>query len=66
MLVAVQALKANQGARFIQITSNDGWDMHQNIYSADNLPAKGKLLDTAVSAMLGDLKSAACWIRRWS
>jgi uncharacterized protein (DUF1501 family) len=57
MLVAVQALKANQGARFIQITSNDGWDMHQNIYSAGNLPAKGKLLDTALSSMLGDLKS---------
>jgi hypothetical protein len=57
MLVAVQALKANQGSRFIQITSNDGWDMHQNIYSAANLPAKGKLLDTALSSMLGDLKS---------
>ena len=62
MLVAVQVLKANQGTRFIQITSNDGWDMHQNIYSAGNLPAKGKLLDNAVSAMLGDLKSTACWI----
>jgi hypothetical protein len=58
MLVAVQALKANQGTRFIQITSNDGWDMHQNIYAATALPAKGKLLDTAVSAMLGDLQSA--------
>jgi hypothetical protein len=58
MMVAVQALKANQGTRFIQITSNDGWDMHVNIYSAGNLPAKGKLLDTALSAMLGDLKSA--------
>ena len=58
MLVAVQALKANQGTRFIQITSNDGWDMHVNIYSAANLPAKGKLLDTALSAMLGDLSSA--------
>jgi hypothetical protein len=57
MLVAVQALKANQGTRFIQITSNDGWDMHVNIYSAGNLPAKGKLLDTALSSMLGDLKS---------
>ncbi len=31
-LVASQVLKANQGTRFIQITSNDGWDMHQNIY----------------------------------
>jgi hypothetical protein len=57
-LVAYQVLKANQGARFIQITSNDGWDMHQNIYSPTNLPAKGALLDNAVSALLGDLKSS--------
>ena len=54
-LVASQVLKANQGTRYIQITSNDGWDMHQNIYSAGNLPAKGKILDDAVSALLGDL-----------
>jgi hypothetical protein len=54
-LVAVQVLKANQGTRFIQITSNDGWDMHQNIYAANNLPAKGALLDNAVSALIGDL-----------
>ena len=40
MLVASQVLKANLGTRFIQITSNDGWDMHSNIYSAGNLPAK--------------------------
>jgi len=57
MLVASQVLKANQGTRFIQITSNDGWDMHQNIYSATNLPAKGKLLDTAVSNLITDLKA---------
>ena len=49
-LVASQVLKANQGTRFIQITSNDGWDMHQNIYAANELPAKGKILDNAVSA----------------
>jgi uncharacterized protein (DUF1501 family) len=55
--VASQVLKANQGTRFIQITSNDGWDMHQNIYSATNLPAKGKLLDAGVSALIGDLKA---------
>jgi len=54
-LVATQILKANQGTRFIQITSNDGWDMHQNIYSAGVLPAKGKILDDAVSALLSDL-----------
>jgi len=54
-LVASQVLKANQGTRFIQITSNDGWDMHQNIYAAGGLPAKGKILDDAVSALIGDL-----------
>jgi len=58
-LVASQVLKANQGTRFIQITSNDGWDMHVNIYAANSLPAKGKLLDTAVSALISDLKANA-------
>jgi hypothetical protein len=57
MLVASQVLKANQGTRFIQITSNDGWDMHQNIYAANNLPAKGKILDDSLSALLGDLNA---------
>jgi len=56
-LVAVQVLKARQGTRFIQITSSDGWDMHQNIYAANQLPAKAKILDNAISAMLGDLKA---------
>jgi uncharacterized protein (DUF1501 family) len=56
-LVASQVLKANQGTRFVQITSNDGWDMHQNIYAAANLPARAKILDGAVSALLGDLKA---------
>jgi hypothetical protein len=57
MLVASQVLKANQGTRFIQITSNDGWDMHQNIYAAGTLPAKAKLLDDGLSTLLADLKS---------
>ncbi len=56
-LVAAQVLKARQGTRFIQITSNDGWDMHQNIYAANQLPAKGKILDNAVSGLLSDLQS---------
>jgi len=56
-LVANQVLKSNQGTRFIQITSNDGWDMHQNIYSPGVLPAKGKILDDAVSQLLNDLKT---------
>jgi len=57
-LVASQVLKANQGTRFIQITSNDGWDMHVNIYQQANLPTKGPLLDNAVSALLGDLDAS--------
>ena len=56
-LVASQVLKAQQGTRFVQITSNDGWDMHNNIYSPNFLPAKGAILDNAVSALLGDLKA---------
>jgi uncharacterized protein (DUF1501 family) len=56
-LVASQVLAARQGTRFIQITSNDGWDMHTNIYAANNLPAKGKILDGALSALIGDLKA---------
>jgi hypothetical protein len=57
-LVAYQILKANQGTRFIQITSADGWDMHSGIYAQNNLPTKGKLLDDAFSALLGDMKSS--------
>jgi len=57
MLVAGQVLKANQGTRFVQITSNDGWDMHQNIYAANTLPAKTKLLDDGLSALINDLKA---------
>ena len=56
-LVASQVLKAQQGTRFIQITSNDGWDMHSNIYAANQLPAKGKLLDDGLSALVGDLQA---------
>jgi Protein of unknown function (DUF1501) len=57
-LVAAQVLKASQGTRFVQITSNDGWDMHTNIYQQSNLPTKGALLDNAVAALLGDLDAA--------
>jgi len=57
MLVASQILKANLGTRYIQITSGDGWDMHSNIYAANNLPAKAALLDNALSALIGDLKA---------
>ena len=59
MLVASQVLKANLGTRFIQITSNDGWDMHSNIYAANNLPAKAKIIDEGLSALIDDLKANA-------
>jgi hypothetical protein len=57
-LVASQVIKAQQGTRFIQVTSTDGWDMHSGIYQAGGIAAKGKILDNAVAAMLGDLKSS--------
>jgi uncharacterized protein (DUF1501 family) len=57
MLVASQVLKANLGTRYIQITSNDGWDMHSNIYAANNLPAKAKIIDDGLSTLIGDLKA---------
>jgi len=57
-LVAAQIVRAQQGTRYIEITSNEGWDMHTAIYSPDQLPGKGKILDDAVSALLNDLKSS--------
>jgi hypothetical protein len=56
-LVAAKVLRADQGTRFIQITSNDGWDMHSNIYAAGTLPTRGRTLDNAVSGLLNDLKT---------
>ena len=57
-LVASKVLRADQGTRFIQITSNDGWDMHANIYAAGTLPTRARTLDNAVSALLTDLKTS--------
>jgi hypothetical protein len=55
-VVASKVLKADQGTRFIQITYG-GWDMHTNIYTGGTLPARGKILDDAVSTLLDDLKA---------
>lgn len=62
-LVARQAVAANQGTRFIQITVG-GWDMHQNIYGVNgnitqgtNIFTLGKQLDAGLSAMLTDMKA---------
>lgn len=58
MLVASQVLKANLGTRFIQITSNDGWDMHSSIYAGGgSITVKAKIIDDALSALIGDLKA---------
>jgi hypothetical protein len=60
MLVASQVLKADLGTRFIQITSNDGWDMHSNIYLPVANPliqARAKIIDDGLSALINDLKA---------
>jgi hypothetical protein len=54
-VVARNLLKAKLGARFIQITLG-GWDMHQDIYTANNLPLRGAQLDAGVGNLMADLK----------
>lgn len=61
-LVARQALAANQGTRFIQITLGN-WDMHQDIYgqqnpTGNNLFTMCPTLDNGVGALLSDLQSS--------
>ena len=56
-LIAKQVLAANQGTRYIEITQG-GWDMHQNIYVANQLPALGKLLDDGLSQLITDLAAS--------
>ncbi len=57
-LTAVKVLKADAGTRFIQITSG-GWDDHQNIYAANLLPNRVRMLDAAVAQLISDLKANA-------
>ena len=57
LVVAKQVLSADQGTRFIQVTQG-GWDMHQNIYSAAQLPTMTKLLDDGLGTFIADLKSS--------
>jgi len=60
-LVAKQALAANQGTRFVQITIG-GWDMHTDIYGLSN-PKDTNLFtlcpsfDDGVGALLSDLQA---------
>ncbi len=61
-LVAKQALAANQGTRFVQITLGS-WDMHQDIYGAanpkgNNLFTMCPQLDNGVGALLDDLTAS--------
>ena len=61
LLVAKQALAANNGTRFVQVTVG-GWDMHVDIYGAQgartNIYTLGNQFDSGVAALLGDLQSA--------
>lgn len=64
LVIAKQALSADMGTRFVQVTVG-GWDMHVNIYGPNfqitqgsNIFTLGKTFDTAVAALLGDLKGA--------
>jgi hypothetical protein len=56
-IIAKQALAANQGTRYIEITLG-GWDMHQNIYAANQLPNYTRQLDNGLSQLLADLKAS--------
>ncbi len=55
-LMAKQALAANQGTRYIEITLG-GWDMHTNIYVNNQLPTLTKTLDNGLGQLITDLKS---------
>ncbi len=54
---AKQILAADQGTRFIQIDFG-GWDHHQDIYAANNLPARATDLDNGLGALLSDMKAS--------
>lgn len=56
-IIAKQTLAANQGTRYIEITLG-GWDMHTNIYAANQLPTLGKTLDNGLGQLIVDLKAS--------
>jgi hypothetical protein len=56
-VIAKHVIAANQGTRYIEITLG-GWDMHQNIYTANQLPALAKQLDTGLAQLITDLKAS--------
>jgi hypothetical protein len=63
LVIAKQALAANLGTRFIQVTIG-GWDMHVDIYGEasnkgkTNIYTLGNQFDAGVAALIGDLKAA--------
>ena len=63
LVVAKQALVADQGTRFIQVTIG-GWDMHVDIYGEasnkgkTNIYSLGNQFDAGVAALIGDLQAA--------
>lgn len=64
-IVARNAVRSNQGARFVQIQMG-GWDHHQDIYAQSETPNQtvpglynqSRMLDLGVSALLDDLAAA--------
>lgn len=56
-VIAKQTIQANQGTRYVEITLG-GWDMHTNIYTANQLPALTKILDNGLSTLMADLKAS--------
>ena len=56
-VIAKQAISANLGTRYVEITLG-GWDMHQNIYAANQLPQLTKTLDDGLSTLMSDLKAS--------
>jgi len=55
-LVARNLVEHDRGTRFIQITLG-GWDHHQNIYAAGQLPARSTQLDNGLGTLLYDLSA---------
>jgi hypothetical protein len=60
-ITARNLLRANNGARFIQI-SFGSWDHHGNIYSPNtNLQLMSKQFDSGLAALIQDLKNDGTW-----
>ena len=56
-LIAKQLLAANQGTRFVQLTTT-GWDNHTDIYAPTGLFKQMSFFDPAVGTLLADLAAA--------